>query len=119
PASTSYKKPLYVNNVAADEVSAALRADYVTVKNKAPLRGALFAIRKIGGSADHYLNAVLLPSLCQVNTWNSNSFRSPCSFQEVLPVGVSMVLACRYCATLVGSVLPEPLMASAMTCVAA
>src|SRR5690606_24992028 len=90
----------------------------VAAKNKAPQRGALFAIRQIGGSADHYLNAVLLPSLCHVNTWNSNSFRSPCLFQEVLPMGVSKVLACKYCATLVGSVLPDPLMASAMTCVA-
>src|SRR5690606_9743914 len=66
-----------------------------------------------------YLNAVLLPSLCQVNTWNSNSLSHPCSFQGDLPMGVSNVFACSYCATLVGSVLPEPLMASAMTWVAA
>ncbi|CFP64159.1 Uncharacterised protein [Bordetella pertussis] len=62
---------------------------------------------------------VLLPSLCQVNTSNSNAFKSPCLFHEVLPIGVWKLLACRYWATLVGSSLPAPLMPSAITCVAA
>src|SRR5690606_24873381 len=65
-----------------------------------------------------YLYTDLLPSLCHWKTSNLKSFRSPCLFQEISPIGVFIELACRYSATLIGSSSPAPVMPSAIACVA-